>query len=327
MDKILIVDDDPYIRMVLKTALGDQYEVLEASSGEEALGVCLNTDPRLVLLDVMMPGISGHDVCLRLRRNPRTCHIVIVMLTACDDEDDVVQGLESGADDYLGKPFKPSELRARVESHLRRQWRELQANPLSGLPGNNEIEQVIRSSIRAGVEFAVCHADISYFKSYNDKYGFAAGDRILLFCSHILTAAVSELGNSEHDFVGHIGGDDFVIISSPARAKAIAETVVERFDREVRQFYAPEDLERGGIESTDRLYRVTFSPIITITLAIAISDSSFTHPGELAQATAEIKGYLKRSASSKSSYMIDRRTRQPEHKPDDMNDISVPLST
>ncbi|HKV42940.1 MAG TPA: response regulator [Blastocatellia bacterium] len=309
MDKILAVDDDTYMRALLRTALANHYEVLEAGSGEEALSVAVSADPRLILLDVMMPGMSGHEVCSQLRRNPKTCHTIIVMLTVHDREEDVVEGLAAGADDYLVKPFKISELKARIDSHLRRQWRELQANPLSGLPGNNEIDQVIRASLKAGIEFAVCYADISYFKSYNDKYGFSAGDQVLVFCADLLTRVVGELGDAGQDFVGHIGGDDFIIISAPERIKAIAEEVVERFDVEVRKFYAAEDLDRGGIETIDRLFKTTFAPIISVSLAIVISDGSFSHPGQIAQTAAEVKGYIKRNYSQGSTYMVDRRSR------------------
>ncbi|MGH9759662.1 MAG: GGDEF domain-containing response regulator, partial [Blastocatellia bacterium] len=234
----------------------------------------------------------------------------LVMLTVKDREEDVVEGLRAGADDYLVKPFKISELRARLDSHLRRQFRELQANPLTGLPGNNEIEQVMRASMKAGIEFAVCYADISYFKNYNDKYGFSAGDRVLVSCGELLTRVVAELGRPDQDFVGHIGGDDFIIVSAPDRIRAIAEAVVKRFDVEVRGFYAAEDLERGGFETVDRLFQTSFAPIVTISLAVVISDGTFTHPGQIAQAAAEVKNYLKRNEHKSSCYMIDRRSRE-----------------
>src|SRR5262249_27682476 len=161
MDKILVVDDDPYVRDLLRAAMVDQYEVLVASSGEEAIEIATASAPRLILLDVVLPGLDGQEVCLQLRRNPRTCHAVIVILTGRATPRQVVEGLQAGADDYLVKPFNISELCARVDSHLRRQARELQANPLTGLPGNNAIEQVIRTSINARLEFAVCHAGIN----------------------------------------------------------------------------------------------------------------------------------------------------------------------
>ena len=308
MDKILIVDDDPYVRDLLRAAMADQYEVLVASSGEEAIDVAISSGPRLILLDVVLPGLDGQEVCMRLRRNPRTCHAVIVILTGRTTPGQIVEGLRAGADDYLVKPFHISELCARVDSHLRRQSRELQANPLTGLPGNNEIEQVIRTSVNGRLEFAVCHADINHFKSYNDKYGFSDGDRVIAFCAELLTRSVAEHGRPGLDFVGHIGGDDFVIIADPACCKTISQSIVDRFDKDVRQFYSQEDLNRGGIEATDRVFKKSFAPIISISIAIVISDGSLTHPGQISQAAAELKSFLKRNGPASSSFMIDRRS-------------------
>ena len=147
----------------MRIALKNRYEILEASTGEDALAAAAADDVRLILLDVMMPGMTGHEVSRRLRRNPLTCHIIIVMLTSQDSETDIIEGLKSGADDYIVKPPKIPEMLARLDSHLRRQWRELRANPLTGLPGNNEIDQVIRrawglaisSALRRRVMFIV----------------------------------------------------------------------------------------------------------------------------------------------------------------------------
>ena len=123
-DKILIVDDEPQVRLLLRTALGKTYDVAEADCGEEALRLARIGDYRLVLLDLMMPGMSGQEVCARLRRNPRTCHMTVVMLTARDREEDVVAGLQSGADDYLVKPFEFSELVERLRAVQRRSRRK-----------------------------------------------------------------------------------------------------------------------------------------------------------------------------------------------------------
>ena len=308
MDKILIVDDDAFMRDLLKTALSRHYDVAEASSGEEALNLSISEDIRLILLDVMMPGMSGHEVCLRLRRNPRTCHTIIVMLTGRNAEEDVIEGLRTGADDYISKPFKVSELKARIDSHLRRQWRELQASPLTGLPGNNEIDQVLRTSIKAGLNFAVCYADLNSFKIYNDKYGFISGDRVIVFTADLLTRAVAENGNADQDFVGHIGGDDFVIIAAPERAEAICSVITESFDSEIKQFYSEEDVKCGWIETLDRQGAVTFAPLLSISIAVVVNDCEiFHHPGQIAQTAAEIKRFLKGSQDGRSNYLINRR--------------------
>jgi len=307
MMKIVIADDDIVARGLLKAALSSHYEILEASNGIEALAAAESDDVRLILLDVVMPGMSGHEVCSQLRRNPLTCHVIVVMLTSRDSQTDIIEGLKSGADDYIVKPPKIPELLARVDSHLRRQWRELQANPLTGLPGNNEIDQVIRSLLKSGATFAICYADLNRFKSYNDCYGFMNGDRVISFTAELLTEVIAERGNPQRDFVGHIGGDDFVIVTSADRAENICAEVAERFDDGIRQFYDESDLAKGGVVTIDRSRRNSFSPILTISMAIVASAADFTHPGQIAQAAAEIKQVLKQKETGKSSYMVERR--------------------
>jgi diguanylate cyclase (GGDEF)-like protein len=314
-DKILIVDDEPQVRLLLRTALGKTYDVAEADCGEEALRLARVGDYRLMLLDLMMPGMSGQEVCVRLRRNPRTCHMTVVMLTARDREEDVVAGLQSGADDYIVKPFKVSELKARIESHLRRQWRELQANPLTGLPGNMQIEQVIRAQLRSHGDFAVCYADLNNFKTFNDQYGFTAGDAVLGYTAELLTAVVAEHGDPDQDFVGHIGGDDFVLITGPDRVETLCRAIVGRFDAEIGRYYAEEDREVGGLFARDRQGNKTFVPLMGISLAVvAVRDGDYEHPAQISQTAAEIKKYIKQQGGDKSRFMIDRRNgEQDEH--------------
>jgi diguanylate cyclase (GGDEF)-like protein len=307
-DKILIVDDEPQVRHLLRTALGKTYEVAEADCGEEALRLARSADFRLVLLDLMMPGMSGQEVCQRLRRNPRTCHMTVVMLTARDREEDVVAGLQSGADDYIVKPFKVSELKARIESHLRRQWRELQANPLTGLPGNMQIENVIRAQLKSGFEFAVCYADLNNFKTFNDQYGFTAGDAVLAYTAELLTSVVAERGDADQDFVGHVGGDDFVLVTSPERVEGLCRAVVTRFDAEIERYYADDAREVGGLYATDRQGNCTFVPLMGISLAVVtVRDNEFEHPAQISQTAAEIKKFIKQSGGEGSRFMIDRR--------------------
>lgn len=305
-DKILVVDDNETVRKIIVSALDKYYEVVEASSGEQALAIAGQGDIRLVLLDIMMPGIDGLETCLKLRRNPHSCHTIIVMLTARTKENDIVTGLKMGADDYVTKPFNFSELKARIDSHLRRQWRELQASPLTGLPGNRQIQQILTTNLKAEVSFAVIYADLNSFKAYNDRYGFTAGDEILNYTANVLTNTVLEVGNNETDFVGHIGGDDFIIVTSPEKAEAICKLAIERFDAEIKDFYEPEDIKNGGIESVDRQGNHIIAPILSISLAVVIHENKrFSHPGEISQIAAEVKKYVKRK--EKSAYLIDRR--------------------
>src|SRR5947199_7131008 len=234
---ILVVDDDPDIARFVEVNLRSVgYEVLVAGDGEVALRLADERRPDLVLLDVMMPRVDGFEVAQRLRRNPKTATTSIIMLTAKALSSDKVLGLTSGADDYIIKPFDPIELLARVKTTLRRAREMRNLSPLTGLPGNIRIEDEVQSRVEENVEFALLNCDLDNFKAYNDHYGFLRGDRVIQATARILQDAVEEFCRTE-GFVGHVGGDDFVVVVPPDIAEQIADRIIERFDSEIPHHY------------------------------------------------------------------------------------------
>ncbi|HVI42751.1 MAG TPA: response regulator, partial [Anaerovoracaceae bacterium] len=175
--KILLIDDSDffakYIREVLEAA---DYIVIHANKGEDGLRMVRVEKPDLVLLDVIMPDIDGFEICRILRDAESNNLMPIIMLTSQDNQDDKLMGLELGADDYITKPFNNRELLSRVKNTLKRIERNRGASPLTGLPGNLEIQAEINSQIEKKVPFAIIYADLDNFKAYNDVYGFAKGD-------------------------------------------------------------------------------------------------------------------------------------------------------
>ena len=211
-----------------------------AGDGEEALERAGELRPDLVLLDVMMPRIDGFEVAQRLRKNPQTANTSIIMLTAKALSADKVTGLQSGADDYIIKPFDPIELLARVKGTLRRAKEMRNLSPLTGLPGNIRIQEEIERQVREGRPFAVLYCDLDNFKTYNDQKGFVRGDRLIQATARIIQDAVVEFDGAE-GFVGHVGGDDFVAVVSPE----VAEQVARRDLREVRREPRRSSTSRG----------------------------------------------------------------------------------
>src|SRR5437870_1274153 len=221
-ESVLVVDDDPDVARFVEVNLRSAgYEVTVASNGEEGFDRALELRPDLVLLDVMMPKLDGFEVAQRLRRDPRTSSSSIIMLTAKALSSDKVLGLSSGADDYIIKPFDPVELLARVKGTLRRA-REMRAlSPLTGLPGNIRIQEEIRRLVGEDPQsFGVLYLDMDNFKAYNDHYGFVRGDRAIQATARMIAEVVHELASS-NTFIGHVGGDDFVIIVSPDEAELV----------------------------------------------------------------------------------------------------------
>ena len=222
-ETILVVDDDPDIARFVEVNLRSAgYDVAVAGDGEEALEKAGELRPDLVLLDVMMPRIDGFEVAQRLRKNPQTANTSIIMLTAKALSADKVTGLQSGADDYIIKPFDPIELLARVKGTLRRAKEMRNLSPLTGLPGNIRIQEEIERQVREARPFAVLYCDLDNFKTYNDQKGFVRGDRMIQATARIIQDAVVEFDGAE-GFVGHVGGDDFVAVVSPEVAEGSRE--------------------------------------------------------------------------------------------------------
>ena len=307
-ETILIADDDPAIVRLVEINLSlEGFDVLTASNGEEALHLVQERMPALVLLDIMMPKLDGYEVCERIRADGRTRHINVIMLTAKSLSADKIVGLTAGADDYVLKPFDPMELVARVRSTLRRS-REMRAiSPLTGLPGNIQIEDEIRHRHAAGEQIAVCYADLDNFKGYNDGYGFLQGDRAIAYTAEILREVAESFPGS---FLGHVGGDDFVVVVGTDDAEAACQKAIELFDSGVAALYEPEDAKRGYVMVEDRRGRLMRYPILTLSVGVGLNEEGIRDYREIVDAATEMKSFAKRQAGS--VYAIDRRSHLPE---------------
>lgn len=308
MGRILIVEDDEDIRGLLCATLElHGHETIVAENGAQGLKLAVEEQPHLILLDVMLPDIDGFEVCQRLRRSVATSHIPIIMLTGRGTTDDKLTGFELGADDYITKPFDTDELLARVEVQLRHVERNL-LSELTGLPGNTQIEQAIKRLVGTpGERWAILYVDIDHFKEYNDAYGFLQGNEVIKATGRILLEAVRQCNSdSELDFVGHIGGDDFVVITRPERAERISRDIIRRFDAVMPQYYSEEDRQRGYIIASDRRGNVTKVPIASISIGIVTNQyraiDNYWFVGTIA---AEVK--KKAKALPGSAYYVDQR--------------------
>ncbi len=302
---ILIADDEDTILNMLSLAMTSAgYNVLLAHDGVQALAQIKEHKPDLVLLDLQMPRMDGFTVCRSVKSDVFLRHIPVIMLTAQNQTQTKVTGLEAGADDYVTKPFDLDELLARLRTILRRTRLGLEANPLTRLPGNVTIEKEILRRIEDKAPFAVLYLDLNSFKAYNDIYGFVQGDEVIKETAKIILSA----SKGETDFVGHIGGDDFVVVSTPDRWEMLSQTIIERFDAKAPSFYNDEDRARGYIETKDRKGQMTRFPLLSI--AIGVVSNMFrpmTSLGEVSHIGAEMKHFAKEKKDKGSSCALDRR--------------------
>jgi diguanylate cyclase (GGDEF)-like protein len=307
-ESIIVADDDRFIARLLEIELrAAGYDVRTASDGEQALQLARERCPELVLADVMMPKMDGFELTRRLRDDVHTASVSVIMLTARGLSADKLEGFSVGADDYVVKPFDTPELLARIRGALRRS-REMRAqSPLTGLPGNVRIAQEIEQRCSSSAPFAILYVDLDHFKAFNDHYGFVRGDDVLQATGRLLQEVVVDSGGADA-FVGHVGGDDFVIACEADRARPLAERVVESFDERIGELYDPTDRERGYVEVENRLGKIERFPIVTVSIGIATTEHRFfEHYAEAVAVATEMKAYTKR-AHEGSSWAVDRRT-------------------
>jgi diguanylate cyclase (GGDEF)-like protein len=298
-ERILVAEDELHLREVLRLQLENAgFEVFEARDGEQAVEMVRKTLPDLVLLDVMMPRLDGFQVCRDLRSTFATRHIPIILLTAKTEVIDKILGLEGGANDYVTKPWESRELMLRIRNVLEWSRQQRAASPLTGLPGNLSLNGEIARRISAEKAFAMLQIDIDFFKAFNDYYGYTRGDQAIQRMAGILVDATRDCGGPG-DFVGHIGGDDFVILTETGTAEAIGARVIAEFNSAVEDLYDPADLKRGYVEVLSRQHVLERVPLMSVTIALVSTDRvPISHLAQLDDIAQELKTQGKGIAGS-----------------------------
>jgi len=301
--RILVVDDDPAITRYLAADLQlEGYAVDVLSDDRRTLDRAMATRPDLVLLEV---GVTGIEVLRRLRAFPPTASLPVILLSDVPGGGDRDVGLAAGADDVISKPFDSLDLVSRVGGTLRRTADIRALSPLTGLPGNHRIDVEIASRAASGGAYAVCHVDLDEFKGFNDAYGFQRGDELLLLLAASLQRAVQVVGPPAA-FLGHVGGDDFVVVCSPQQAEPLARVVVDDFDVLSPTHHDGDDAQRGWLEVVDRRGEQRRQPLVSVSIGIAFHREGDRDFRAVIAAANEMKSVAK--ASQGSFVAVDRRS-------------------
>jgi diguanylate cyclase (GGDEF)-like protein len=306
LPKILLADDEPDLLALMKETLERQgFAVTTALDGQEALASIRRDPPDIAVLDLIMPRCDGFTVCRELRQDPLFAHLPIIILSASGSRDSRIEGLDLGVDDFITKSVDIRELLARIRMILKRSRQGLDANPLTRLPGNLSIESRIEDALAKNQPLAVLYVDLDQFKAYNDCYGYDAGDHVLRTLADILIK-ISREHAEPPDFVGHIGGDDFILLTEPARMEETARCIIAEFDAACPGFYNAADRRRGRIVSTDRQGNVKEFPLLSVSIGICHNATKKLESlAQVSQLGAELKKAAKELPGSK--YLVDRR--------------------
>ncbi len=306
MSSILVVEREKVIAQIIMDHLGHEgYQVTVVLNGDGAVQCALREIPSLVILDVTLLEGDCYRIIQRLRNHPKCMHIPIIVISARASLSEKIRAYEVGVDSYLTKPLNLGELFAHMRRHLRR-MQQSSLSPLTHLPGGIQLECALDAKIRSRDPWSVLYLDLDNFKAFNDVYGFLAGNDMILLVGNICQDVVYEYGNVD-DFVGHVGGDDFVIVTTPEREKFLCGRILARYKEESKLLYRREDLECGSINGSDRRGRPFQFPLVTLSIGV-VSDRFHCSPhavDEIGSVAAEAKRRAKQSSNNLSHIWLD----------------------
>lgn len=242
--RILIVEDDLDLSEMLNTYFRVQdYEVMTAAWGADALRLSQEELFSLIVLDIRLPDIDGYEVCRQLRSQRQTQDTPIIFLTEKRDRVDKLQGLQLGVVDYITKPFDIQELRLRVRNAIHRAQRQTLLNPVTDLPEGPLVHEQLDQMAFNDDEWALLRLSITHLSAFREAYGFVAADDVLRAVALMIRNAMREF-NVEQDFVGHLGAEDFIIITRPASVGPIRDRLTTRVEQSREYFYPLRDRQR-----------------------------------------------------------------------------------
>lgn len=306
---VLVVEDELLIEKTFLHLLSLWgFCPFSARTGSAALETAHRESLDLILLDTTLTDMTAFQLLKRLKQELITAYLPVILLIEKKAFRRELMQKESTPDDYLMKPVDPLELRLRIEMVLHRTEHQFHANSLTRLPGSLTIEKKIEKHLSEQLPLSVCHYDIDHFKSFNDAYGYHRGNAVLHQTARLITHVVKTYGN-ESDFVGHIGGDDFIVLTTPDREEAVCLHSIQEFDRLIPLHYREEDREKGFLFVKNRMAKMEHFPLMSLSIAVVNNKkrllANTLHISEIAK---EIKKFLKERKGSGSAYLVDRRT-------------------
>lgn len=305
-EKVLIVEDEQNLAELASIKLSNAgYRVLTAVDGEEAMSKIMSSKPDLVLLDLTLPVKDGFEVCFELRRSMETRDIPVIMLLSKGQDPEQVKSMGLRVDDFLLKPFSPRDVLVKVNTIMARSRYLREANPLTGWPGKQQVQDRVARLLAEGQGFDVIFLDLNNFRIYNQVYGFAKGNEVIKFVAGVVRESLAELVEVDY-YLGHAGGDDFMALLPPQKGEQVAEQIIKCFEEGIKNLYSPEDRERGGIVAQNRQGLAKQWPILTISVALVANEQrQFTDPLEVDAVGHELIRYAKSMPGS--NYVWDRR--------------------
>ena len=305
LQEIYIIDDDTKLLKMLKEMFENEKEYNFKGVKTEDIEIALKNIPSLIIINEDSIDKNIIDLCNRIREDDDNSITPIIVLGEDHNKEHRVSILKLCVEYYIVKPVDIDYLYFTIKNIVRLMYTNRRVSPLTGLPGNVQIQTEIKKRLLKKEEFAILYFDLDNFKAYNDLYGFAKGDEIIKFTARTISKHIHSC-DAESSFVGHIGGDDFIAIVSGTDYEKICKDVIKEFDSKVTDFFTKEDAEKGYVEVANRRGIIEQFPLTSISIGVVdAAKGRFKNSLEIGEIGAQVKHLAKVTVGS--SYAIDRR--------------------
>lgn len=302
---IYIIDDDDKSMPIFKELFKDDrgYNFISVKTHE--LEKALRNIPSLIIINEDSIDRDILDLCKTIRQDEDNCITPIIVESSNIDEEHRISVLKTSVEYYIAKPLNHNYLYYTIKNIMRLMYMNRRVSPLTGLPGNVQIQAELKKRLQNNEKFAVLYLDLDNFKAYNDVYGFLKGDEIIKFTARTILSQIHSLEDND-TFVGHIGGDDFIAIVSETDYESVCQSIIAEFDKNILSFFTKDDAEKGFLEVPNRRGVIEEFPLTAISIGVVdVNPKNFKNILEIGEVGAQVKHAAKSVMGS--SYAVDRR--------------------
>lgn len=303
---IYVIDNDDTLKDTLNKMFKEEKIYKFKKVDTKRIDDALKNIPSLIIINEDTIDEDILEICKKIRANEDNSITPIIVISSNIDKKHRIAVLKECVEHYIKAPIDEEYLYYTVRNVIRLLYINRRVSPLTGLPGNVQIQAEMKKRLLNKEEFVMLYFDLDNFKAYNDVYGFLNGDEIIKFTARTIVKNIEELTNGE-GFVGHIGGDDFVaIVSTEDNYEYICQNIIAEFDKEVVKFFNSDDVEKGYLEVANRKGIIEEFPLTSISIGVVVADRGrFHNVLEIGEVGAQVKHLAKTTMGS--AYSIDRR--------------------
>jgi len=307
VNEVYIIDDDESSIVIFKELFRDEPGYKFISVKTEQIDVALKNIPSLIVINEDAIDRDVIELCRKIRKDEDNTITPVIVVSSNGSRSHRMRILNESIEYFIKKPVDEGYLYYTVKNLTRLLTTNRTVSPLTGLPGNVQIQSELKKRMANNEEFSVMYVDLDNFKAYNDVYGFLKGDKIIQFTADTISDAIHESGQG--GFIGHVGGDDFIAIVPYLETEKLCQRIIAIFESKIKNFFTEEDAQKGYIEIANRRGIVEKFPLTSVSIAVVVVDKNrFGNILEIGDAAAQVKHAVKNVMGS--SYMIDRRSRE-----------------